>query len=128
MKYAKSSRTHEQGAAPIKAIIAFVILAAVIYTAVVMVPIYAKRYSLEDKIKEDILFAGQRFRDIPKDLTAKIYEYLDEMGAVYEKKNVKVKHNNSTKNVSVEVWYSMPHKLPFFPKDFYIQLEGKYGL
>lgn len=129
MQNTLSSRTHERGSAPIKAIIAFAVLFAVIYVAIVMIPIYIARYDLEDKVKEDILFANQRFgQDIPKGLTEKVYGYLNDMEAYYEKKNVSVKHNKSTKKVTVEIWYEKPHKLPFFPKQFYVQVEGKYGL
>lgn len=121
--------TTERGAAGIKAIIAVIILAVAIYVGVVMIPIYAAHYDLEDKLKEDILFASQRFREnIAKELTVQVYSYLDNMGVVYEKKNVRVNTNSSTKFISVELWYNREHKIPGFPKQFHLKVEGKYGL
>lgn len=129
MKGSYFTRTRERGAGGLKAIIAVAILGVAIYVGVVMIPIYAAHYGLEDDIKEDILFASQRFRkDIEGEFTKTIYSYLDGMGAGYEKKNVRVKHDSGRKSVSVEVWYTRQHRIPFFPTQFSVQLEGKYGL
>lgn len=131
MKRSYFTTTRERGAAGLKAIIAVAILGAAIYAGVIMVPIYAAHYGLEDKIKEDILFASQRFRrakTIEEGIKKAIDGYLNEMEAEYEKKNVRVKHDSGKRSISVELWYTRQHKIPFFPHQFSLQLEGKYGL
>ena len=129
MKRSYLTRTRERGAGRLKAIIAVAILGVAIYVGVSMIPIYADHYGLEDDIKEDILFASQRFRkDIEKEFSETIYSYLDEMGAEYDKKNVRVKHDPGRSSISVEVWYTRQHKIPFFPTQFSLQMEGRYGL
>lgn len=121
-----------KGSAPIKAIIAFAILAAVIYAAIVLVPIYADHYSLEDKIKEDIQFAPQRIgkqkEKMEKNFTNKIKGYLDQIGAVYEVENIVVRADTSRKQITARVTYQRPHSIPFFPKQFSIDVDAKYGL
>ena len=129
MKRSYLTITHERGAGRLKAIIAVAILAAAIYVGLIMIPIYAAHYGLEDDIKEDILFASQRFRgDIEEEFTKTIYSYLDEMGAEYDKKNVRDKHNSGRSSISVEVWYTRQHNIPFFPHQFSVKMEGRYGL
>mgnify|MGYP003566092164 CR=1 FL=1 len=122
--------TKERGSAGIKAIIAIAILVAIVYVAIKMIPIYADHYDVEDKIKEDILYAGQRFgSDIQKELTKTIYQYLDDIDAEYNKeKEVRVKVNKGTKLITVNVWYRRDHKIPFFRKQFELKIEGKFGL
>ena len=129
MKRSYLMTTRERGAGSLKAILAVAILAVAIYVGVVMIPIYAAHYSLEDDIKEDILFASQRFRkDIEEEFTKTIYSYLDAMKVEYDKKNVRVKHDPGRSSISVDIWYTREHKIPFFPHQFSVHLEGKYGL
>jgi len=130
MKRNISHITKERGSAGIKAVIAIAILAAIIYGAIKIIPIYVDHYDVEDKIKEDILYAGQRFGgEIQKGLTKRIYQYLDGIGAEYNKeKEVRVSVNKGTKLIKVEVWYRRSHNIPFFPKQFEIQVGGKFGL
>ena len=112
MKRSYSTITRERGAAGLKAIIAVAILGAAIYVGVTMIPIYADHYGLEDKIKEDILFASQRFRreeNIEEGIKKAIYGYLDYMGVDYEKKDVVVKHDSGGRAISVQLWYIRQH-------------------
>ncbi len=124
-----SMKTREHGAAGIKAIVALIILGIAIFVGVTMIPIYSAHYKLEDNIKEDILFAQQRFSgDLEKAFTAQVVSYLDEMGVTYDKKNVRVSINSGARAIKVELWYERPHKIPGFPTQFQLSVEGKYGL
>ena len=122
-----------KGSAPIKAIIAVAVLVAVIYTAIVLIPIYADHYSLEDKIKEDIKFAPQRIKgkteeEMQKTFTNMIKGYLEEIDAVVDVKNIVVKVDAGRKQITVQGWYQRPHRVPFFPKQFNLDIDEKYGL
>lgn len=124
-----SIRAHERGAAGIKAIIAVIILGIAIYVAITMVPIYVNHFQLEDNIKEDILFAGQRFRgDLEKEFTAKVLSYLDTLGVDYDKKNVRITIKSEARLIRVELWYERQHKIPWFPTQFQLYVEEKFGL
>lgn len=126
----RSFRADERGAAGINAIIAVIILAIAIYVGVTMIPIYAAYYNLKDKINEDILFASQRFRgDLQKEMEKQVITYLNEMkGVTYDKKNIRVEVYSPTKTISVQFWYTREHKIPGFPKQFTVDVKGKFGL
>jgi hypothetical protein len=126
----RSFGTHERGAGGIGAIIALIILAIAVYVAVTIIPIYAAYYDLKDKIEQDILFASQRFRgDLKQEITKQIISYLDGMkGVTYDKKNIRVEVHSPTKTISVQVWYTREHKIPGFPKQFNVDVQGKFAL
>ena len=123
-------KAHERGSAGVNAVIALIILGIAVYVGLTMVPIYSAHYKLEDNIKQDILFAQQRFKGekLKEEFTAQVISYLDEMGAVYDKKNVRVDVNTGAGSVRVQLWYERPHKIPGFPKQFQLTVEGKYRL
>lgn len=122
-----------KGSAPIKAIIAVAILVAIIYAAIVLIPIYADHYSVEDKIKEDIKFAPQRIKgktetEMQKTFTNMIKGYLEEIDAVVDVKNIVVKVDSGKKQITVKGFYQRPHNIPFFPKQFELDVNERYGL
>jgi hypothetical protein len=127
MKQNISYVTNKRGAGGPKAIIALLILAAVIYAGIQLVPIYWDHWSFEDDVKTLVQFAFVNYRDKrEKRLTDDIINMLDEMGADYEKKNVDVKVDEGAKKIKVKVWYTRSHKLPFYPnpKQFHIDVEN----
>jgi hypothetical protein len=127
----RSFGTHERGAAGIGVIVALIILALAVYVGITMIPIYAAYYDLKDKLEQDILFAQQRFTgDLQKAITEQVYLYLDEMGinVTYEKKDVSVKVHKTTKAVAIKFSYIHSHKIPGFPKQFDVDVQGKYAL
>ena len=123
----KQKSTKERGTAGFKALIALLILAAIVYTGIQLVPIYWDHWNFEDEVKTELRF-------LFVNVQAKREEYLNnfvigklkEMGAEYKKENVRVKVDDSKKKAKVEIWYTRTHKLPFFPnpKQFYINLEN----
>jgi hypothetical protein len=121
---------NERGAAGLKAIIAIVILIAVIYTGIQVIPVYLANYNFEDKVKGEITLAFVNYpQDTQKKLEGAIMGMLNDMGATYDKKNVRVKVGGDPtgKKIVIEVWYSRTISLPFFPnpKQFYVKVENK---
>jgi hypothetical protein len=113
----------------VNAVIALILLAIIVYVGMTMIPIYSAHYKLEDSIEEDILFARQRFpRDLKKRFTQSVLGYLDEMGVEYDKNNVQIDINSGARTIRVELSYHRDHRIPGFPKDFELIVEGKYGL
>lgn len=120
---------NERGAAGIKAIIAFVIVGVCIYAGIQLTPLYWDHWNFEDDVTTKVQFAYVNYdRDkVQEALTTTIYGMLDQMGAQYEKKNVRVQVDSSTRKITVEVWYSRTHNFPIFPpspKPFYIKVEN----
>lgn len=119
---------NERGSAGTKAAVAFAILGAVVYAAITLIPMYADHWKFEDDLKNNILFANEKYRGVEggveKGLTNDIESMLKSMGATYDKKQVRVKLEQQ--KINVEVWYGRPHKLPFLqnPKQFYLKLEN----
>jgi hypothetical protein len=121
---------NERGAAGLKAIIAIVIFIAVIYVGIQLIPIYLAQYNFEDKVKGEVTLAFVNYpQDTQKKLEGTIMGFLNDMGATYDKKNVRVKigGDSTGKKIVAEVWYSRTVNLPFFPnpKQFYVKVENK---
>jgi len=128
MKRNISRITNERGAAGPKAIIAILILAAVIFAGVQLVPLFLDHWNLEDDLKTQVQFLFVNVREKRKEhLTKWVAGELKEMGAKYDAKSgIKVEVDNGKKKVKVEVWYTRSHKLPIYPnpKQFYIKREN----
>jgi len=121
-------RTKQRGAAPINLIIALVVVGAAVYAGSQIVPLYYYHWNLQDDVKQFVDFAFVNMADKPeKQLNAKFIQLLDEIHATYEKKNVKVNVDESSKKIVVEIWYTRSVKVPFFPnpKQFYIRYENR---
>ncbi|GAK56334.1 hypothetical protein U27_03296 [Candidatus Vecturithrix granuli] len=119
----------ERGAVGIKAIIALVIVGVFVYAGIQLIPLYWDHWNFEDEVTTNVQFAYVNYdrEKVQEALTAAIYGMLDKIGAQYEKKNVRVKVDNNTKKITVEVWYSRTHNFPVFPpnpKPFYIKVEN----
>lgn len=119
---------NEQGSAGVKAIIALAILGAFAYAGIQLIPLYWDHWNFEDDVTTKVQFAFVNYEreKVQEALTASVYGMLDAMGAQYEKKNVRIKIDNNRK-ITVEVWYSRTHNLPFYPpnpKPFYIKVEN----
>lgn len=120
----------ERGSAGIKAVIAFLILGAFAYAGTQLVPLYWDHWNIQDEIETKVKFAFVNYdkEKVQQALTNEIDKLLNDVGAQYEKKNVRVKVNQSTKEITVEVWYSRTHNMPVYPpnpKQFYIKYEHK---
>jgi len=124
MKGNGSVITNERGAASLKLIIALVILAAVIYVGIKIIPIYYDHYKLEDTIKQTVSLESIKItEETPKKLKQMISSSLKEMNAQFqEEKNIKVEVRSN--KIIVDVDYLRPHNIPGFPKQFHIHYES----
>jgi len=119
---------NERGSAGIKAVIAFIILGAIIYVGLQLVPVLWDHWNLEDDIMTKMKFAFINYRgDVKKQLTNDIYGLLDDIGAQYKKENVRITVDEQNKKILVKVWYSREHKVPYYPPNpwqFYLELKS----
>lgn len=121
-------RTSQRGAAGPKAIVAFLILAAVIYGGLQIGRLYYDHWNLEDDIKGEVNFAFVNIRDnIQEKLVASFTNKLTAIHADFKKEQIKVQVDEGKKKIVVEIWYSRKHKLPLYPnpQQFYIKYENK---
>lgn len=128
MKMNVLKKMDERGAAGIKAIIAFAIVGVFIYAGIQLIPLYWGHWNVEDEIETKVKFAYVNYdrEKVQEALTTEIARLLDDIGAQYEKKNIRVKANPNTKEITVEVWYSQTHNMPVYPPNplpFYIKYE-----
>ena len=127
MKYVKAQIQNEQGNIGFGTIILLLILVTSIYDAIQIIRIYNKHWTFEEEVNEFVRFA---FTDLNgeshQQITERIIEMLDEMGAQYNKKHVKVNVDENEGKITVEVWYSQSVNVPFppNPKQFYIYIQS----
>jgi hypothetical protein len=116
----------ERGALPLGAIIGLAIVGAIIFVAIQLVPIYWNHWDFESKAEESVTFVFIRYpRNHKESLQGEIVTVLDQIGAVYEEKDIIVEVNEKKKQASVEISYSRPHKVPFIenPLRFYVNIS-----
>jgi hypothetical protein len=115
----------QRGAAGPKAIVATLVLIALVYVGLQIIPMYYDHWTLQDKIKEDVDFAYVNLTGgegtIQSKLNKLITSRLTAINAEFKKEQVKVTIPDGTKKITVEIWYTRTHKLPFYqnPKQFY---------
>jgi hypothetical protein len=105
------SRDSQRGEGKLKAIIYTVILAAAVYVAFKMVPVYVAEYQLKDKISEQARFAvvnhytDEQIRDI-------LYKTIQDLDIPAKREDIKVE--NSHRGLTISVNYSVPVDLAFY--------------
>ncbi len=118
---------HERGALPFGIIIGVAIVGALIFVGIQLIPLYWDHLNFKNDAEASVKLVFVRHnREHEKELLREITKGLDEIGAIYEKKNVRVKVDEKKKFASMEVWYALPHKVPFLqnPMQFHIQFEN----
>jgi len=108
---ASNSKRGQRGEGRLKAIIYTVILAAAVYVAVKVVPIYVAEYQLKDKISEQARFAvvNKYTDDQIKDILFKTIQDLD---IPAKRDDIKVIPNGRGMTISVN--YSVPVDLAVY--------------
>ena len=100
-----SSKRSQCGEGRLKAIIYTVILAAAVFAAVKVVPVYVAEYELKDKITEQARFAivnrytEEQVRDI-------IFKVIQDLDIPANREDIKVQNTNH--GVMITVNYSVP--------------------
>jgi hypothetical protein len=100
-----SSKRSQRGEGKLKAIIYTLILAAAVYAAVKVVPVYVAEYELKDKITEQARFAivNRYSEDQVRDIIFKVIQDLD---IPANREDIKVRNTNH--GVMITVNYSVP--------------------
>jgi len=106
-----NSRRGQRGEGRLKAIVYTVILAAAVYVAIKVVPIYVAEYQLKDKISEQARFAVvNRYSDEQiKDILFKTIQDLD-----IPAKRDDIKVQSTSHGLSISVNYSVPVDLAVY--------------
>ena len=105
------SKRSQRGEGKLKAIIYTVILAAAVYVAVKIVPVYVAEYQLKDKISEQARFAvvnrysEEQVRDI-------IFKVIQDLDIPASREDIKVQSTNNGMRISVN--YSVPVDLTVY--------------
>ena len=127
MQALRKTISNERGGAGLSAIIALAIVAACVYVGVQLIPIYWGHWNFEDNMKT---LAQYAFVNITGDLKIavekEVKKGLDELGADYKNKDVKVKVDMARKKIVIDAAYTKTHKVPFLtnPLPFDIHVEN----
>lgn len=117
----------QRGGAGPKAIFATLVLIGLVYVGLQIIPMYYDHWTLQDKVKEDVDFAFVNLASSPGTMQEKLSKLitgrLTAIGAEFKKEQVKVTIPDGTQKITVEIWYTRTHKLPFLqnPKQFYFK-------
>ena len=117
---------HERGALPIGIIIGVAIVGALVFVGIQLIPLYWGYLTFKDDAESSAKLVFVRYqRDHEKSLRGEITGGLKKIGAVYEEKNLIVKVDDKKKTASVEVWYTISHKVPFIenPMQFDVNVD-----
>jgi hypothetical protein len=126
MKHFRVRIRNEQGGAGPQSIIVLAILAVTIYAALQIFTVYDKHWTFEKHVKTLVQFAFVNLHgDRKQQIFDQIIDMLDDMGAQYEKKNIRVNVDEKEKTITVEVWYAQTVNVPFFPnpKQFHVKIQ-----
>jgi hypothetical protein len=105
------SKRSQRGEGKLKAIVYTVILAAAVYVAVKVVPVYVAEYQLKDKISEQARFAvvnrysEEQVRDI-------IFKVIQDLEIPAKREDIKVQSTNNGMRISVS--YTVPVDLAVY--------------
>jgi hypothetical protein len=109
------SKRLQRGEGKLKAIIYTLILAAAVYAAVKVVPVYVAEYELKDKITEQARFAivNRYTEDQVRDIIFKVIQDLD---IPANREDIKV--HNTNHGVMITVNYSVPVDFKVYKTEF----------
>jgi len=127
MKSLRDRIQNEHGTGGLQTIIALAVLAAAVYAALQIFTVYDKHWTFEEHVKTLVRLAFVNLHgDRKQQIFDQIIDMLDDMGAQYDKKDIRVNVDKKEKKITVEVWYSQTVKLPFFPnpKQFHMKIQS----
>jgi hypothetical protein len=104
-------QVRQRGGAKLKAVIYTAILAAGIYSAYKVVPIYFANYQLSEKIQEQARFAVVN-RYSEDQIRENVYKIAQELEVPAKREDIKVAASNSLVKISLE--YTVPVDLGFY--------------
>ena len=119
---------NERGGAGLSAIIAIAIVGACVFVGVQLIPVYWGHYNLEDDLKTLVEYAFVNYsgQDIKNVVLRETKKGLDELGADYKDKDVKIQFIPDRKKIIIDLVYTKTHKVPFLtnPLPFDLHVEN----
>ncbi|GAC1663777.1 MAG: hypothetical protein NVS9B4_18850 [Candidatus Acidiferrum sp.] len=116
------ARCGESGEGRLKAIIYTLILAAVVYTAVKLIPPYTAEYQLSDKIQEEARYAIAN-RDSEDKIRANVFKTIQELEIPVKAEDIQIVANQQFVKISVD--YTVPVDLLFYHMDLHFTPSSK---
>lgn len=101
----------EKGGSRVKTLLTLVIVFALVYGAVKIVPIYVTNYQLQDSMQEEATFASVN-RKSADDIKADLEKKLAELGIVVDPNTIQV--TSYSGNVKISLEYTIPVDLTVY--------------
>ena len=107
MQALRKTLSNERGGAGLSATIAIAIVAACVYVGVQLIPIYWGHWNFEDNMKTLTQYAFVNITgDVKVAVEKEVKKGLDELGADYKNKDVKVKVDTAKKKIIIDAAYT----------------------
>lgn len=102
----------DRGKASIGGLLAILVLIAGVYFGMKFIPIRASAYQFDDTVREQVVYAGARRRNMGDDeVMRNLMERADELGLPIAQRNVRITRRSKT--IRIQVAYRVPVELPF---------------
>lgn len=101
----------ERGGSRLKTLLAAAIVAAMVFAAVKIIPIYVINYQLQDSMQEEATFASVN-RKSAEQIKADLEKKLDDMGIAVDEKSIQV--SSYAGNVKISLEYTVPVDLTVY--------------
>lgn len=120
---------NERGDSRVGAIVAVLVLGALIFVGVQLIPIYYDHWTFQDEFNNEklaLLFVNYSSEKVKEKAIERIKGVLKDMNAQFKDKDIKVMVDPQKNKIVIEVRYARPHKVPFIqnPKLFYMKAEN----
>lgn len=120
---------NERGDSRVGAIIAVLVLGALIFVGVQLIPIYYDHWTFEDEFNNEklaLMFVNYSADKVKEKAIERIKDLLKDMNAQFKDKDIKVMVDPQKNKIVIEVRYARQHKVPFIqnPKLFYMKAEN----
>jgi hypothetical protein len=125
MQSLRKSVVNNRGGAGLSAVIALAIVGACVFVGAQLIPIYWGHWNLEDDLKTLVQFASVNYsgQDIKTVVLRETKKALDELGAVYKDKDVKIQANKT--KIVIDLVYTRPHKVPFLTNPLLFDIHAE---
>jgi hypothetical protein len=108
----------ERGGARLKTFVTLVILAALIFTAIKVIPSYFANYQLQDSMKEEAQFAGPSKKS-EDNIRDDVWKKMQELGIPGHKEDIHVVVSGSDTTITLDYTVPIDLKLFQFNLDFH---------
>lgn len=120
---------NERGDSRVGAIVAVLVLGALIFVGVQLIPIYYDHWTFQDEFNNEklaLMFVNYPPEKVKEKAIERIKGVLKDMNAQFKDKDIKVMVDPQKNKIVIEVRYARSHKVPFIqnPKQFYMKAEN----